>query len=213
MPSGFTNIHYHRDSEGILESEEIRAKAAVPDSQMPVFANDESAARFYLSRALAREGLLEAAEADRPEIAPDFRLEEVREQPLMNTRTVRFQQTRASVPVFGATAVLKLDASRDLVSMDVERAEGPEDVSPMPALGPAEALRRIAEFTSVEIETLARVQPPALPIFTTMSKMPGTSPISFSRCLLRHRSSWRTPRRASTAAMAWARLCAGAIWR
>lgn len=164
MPSGFTNIHYHRDREGILESEEIQAKAGVPDSEMPVFSNNESAARYYLSRALANAGL-EAAEATRPEVAADFQLEAEREQPLMGTRAVRFQQTRASVPVFGATTAVKLDAPRELVSLDIERAEGLEGVSPMPALGPAEALKRIAKFSAVGAEALANVHPPSLTFF------------------------------------------------
>lgn len=164
MPRGFTNVRYHRDREGLLESDEIRSPAAVPGLDVPAFSNDETAARFYLSRALAGEGL-EGIETESPEVAPDFQLKEGREQPLTNTHTVRFQQTLSSVPIFGADAVVELDRSRELVYLNVERAEGTEAVSPMPTMGPAEALARIAELAHVESRMLSGVRPPGLMFF------------------------------------------------
>ena len=61
--------------------------------------------------------------------------------------------------------MVELDSKRELVSCDVERAEGAQGVPAMPALGPREGLAQIAEFAGVEIGTLASVQPPSLTFF------------------------------------------------
>src|SRR5437762_13084530 len=110
MPEGFRNVSYSA-TEGTLydglESNDVTSFEA------PVtFEDDETAARFFLGQVLGLSKLESikglTAPAD-PRAVPELRLQAVRQSPLTATRTVFFQQTQASIPIFGGQVVVDLD--------------------------------------------------------------------------------------------------------
>lgn len=166
MPAGFINVNIHRDepaSRRGLESLDGLDTTSFSPEDSPggiTFNNDEAAARFYLGRAFdvsPLESLHSFSAPSEPGLAPEMHLEQTREQPLTNTRTLHFQQTRASIPIFGSSAVVELDSERRLVSLDAEVGMV-ENVSPIAELSPAQALRYIEKFTGAALspETLQR---------------------------------------------------------
>ena len=156
MSDGLMSVRYHVSD---LTDEEVstRTHRTIPlpgDEQPPEpsFQSDETAARFFLDRALDlddRKDMRDLRAPHRPELVPDLSLESVHEQPLTGTRLVRFQQRLSAIPVFGSQAIVELTEDRQLVSLDAEVAS-PGDlgkVSAMPSLGPAQALGVIAQLT------------------------------------------------------------------
>src|SRR5207248_4853212 len=80
------------------------------------------------------------------------------------TRTVFFQQTQASIPIFGGQVVVDLDPTRNLMGVDAELAEL-QQVSPIAKLSPSVALGKIARFAGIAKKKLAGVQAPELTFF------------------------------------------------
>jgi Zn-dependent metalloprotease len=123
------------------------------------FNSDEAAARYYLDQILQREGIpgLESVIApERPERVPGLVVESERDLPALGTHQVRFTQTQQDIPVFGASAVVELTDSRDLVSVSADLHDAP-DVSPVETLSRAEALDRVAAYTGATIPREAGV--------------------------------------------------------
>ncbi len=176
MLSGFRKVRFHVVDKDV---EELRAAGTRPlahrgvgrprelDEGSVQFNNDEAAARYFISKVFQqdeRPGVRGLTAPDRAELVPDMRLTGVQEVPLTNTRLVRFDQTLSSIPVFGSRVVVELDQNRELVGLVGELAEI-EEVSPIAALSPADALKRIAELAEVDVRSLEAVQPPELNFF------------------------------------------------
>lgn len=186
MPRNFINVSMHAadgdvPAAGRPRTLRTRGVGAAPAPESPVFNNDETAARHYLNHAFGQDkrrtvrGLTAPA---RPEVVPDLRLVDVRSGVVpksaavrsargagkargRGTRLVRFEQTRANIPVFGSRATVELDANRNLVSIDAALASV-GDVSPVAALSAKHALERVAEAAGVPADSLATVDAPTL---------------------------------------------------
>jgi bacillolysin len=165
MTSGFRNLSYHT-TEGVLydgqESSELTPIHA-PDS----FNDDETAARYFLDQVMGQsklESIKSLATQSGPRVGLNMHLQGVDDSPLTNTRTVLFQQTHASIPIFGSHAVVELDTQRNLVGLDAELADL-QQVSPVAKLSPSIALGKIARFTDTTKKKLAGVQAPELTFF------------------------------------------------
>ena len=110
---------------------------------------NESAARFYLDQVSGRsrlESIKDLTAPAQPDVVPDLRVQAVHDSPLTRTRTVKFQQTRSSIPVFGSQVVVELDATRKLVAVDAELADL-KKVSQSPSSAP---VRRWARSRSLQ---------------------------------------------------------------
>lgn len=135
-----------------------------PVSAGSQFNSEESAARFYLGRVFerdARSAMRGLAAPASPEVVPDMKLRDTLRSALTGTSTVRFIQTKFSVPIFGSRANVELDGNRELLAIDAEVAEVP-DVPAVASLSPAEALERIAKLTSALPGSLQQVEAPEL---------------------------------------------------
>jgi bacillolysin len=145
-----------------------RRSEAPPDADVdPSFTSDEAAARFHLSRLLAedrRPAVRGVTAPERAERVPDLRVVDIKDQPGVPTKLVRFEQTQENIPVFGAHAVCELTEERGFVSASgrVGRVEG---VSSFPTVSQEEARDSIARFTRVEPDTLRNIAPAKLNFF------------------------------------------------
>lgn len=172
MASGFHRFRYHAGETGEQEVQEatfggVRARPPENADVDPGFDNDEAAARFHLSRLLGaddRPAVLEMTAPGQAELVPALRLTDAQEFPQTRTRLLRFQQTHATVPVFGSRAVCELNEDRGLVSAQGEIAEI-DEISPLPALLPQDAMKSIEKLVGEQEGALADWSPPELNFF------------------------------------------------
>src|SRR5215510_4340131 len=176
MPSPFETIHFHVAEEN---PESLRAvgsrssalrgvgRKAASDKPEVSFNSDEAAARFFLSNAFDRDtrstvrGL---TAPDRAELVPDMRFLGVQEVPQSSTRVVRFEQTRARIPIFGSLAVVELDQNRELVSVNADVAEI-QGISPTPYISVRQALESVAGMIGAPVSALEKVESPDLTFY------------------------------------------------
>jgi bacillolysin/neutral peptidase B len=157
MTTGFHSIHFNVTDRADQDLEAVGARplalrgggparAGAPEAG-PGFNSEEAAARFYLSRLFGRDeraSLRGLTAPERPEVVPDMRLRDSQRSPLTGTWTVRFVQTKATIPVFGSRAVVELDRNRELLSVDAELADV-KSVSPATRAGVPEAALETVE--------------------------------------------------------------------
>ncbi len=147
MPGRFLNVRYRpgdRESEAMARVS--RLPGGVPVSSLET---DESAARYYLTQILSRDGRDAvrslAGDAERGPV-PALHFVDVREQPRIPSRIVRFVETHSSVPIFGSQVIVELGPSRELISVSAQLAEV-SDVSPLATVSVEQARKSIEEFT------------------------------------------------------------------
>jgi Zn-dependent metalloprotease len=172
MPKGFDRLRYSvpERSDDELGQAGIRAvtmRGGADDQSVHTFNSDEAAARFYLGTVLSRDArpvMRGLAAPERPEHAPDMRLASVDRVPHSSDRLARFDQTVDSIPIFGSRVVVHLDANRELIGVfgDVAQVRG---VSPIAALSPQDARRRIEKFTRCAADDLKDLKAPELTFF------------------------------------------------
>jgi len=129
----------------------------------PTFPTHEAAARYYLSQALgttAQASLRGLAPATSHQPVPDLALKATQDLPT-NTVALKFEQTAATVPVFGSQVVVELKKDRSLVGIDGDLAEPPATRF-LPRLSQEQALGEIAKFTgAVTADLEANLRQPA----------------------------------------------------
>ncbi len=182
MANPFRRIRFHSADRLPFESAPAAARAVVLESatavvlesaialppQQAAFPNDEAAARHFLGEALAASAPppihgFEALIVPPP--GSDIRLRSVQDQALTNTRLLKFDQTHASVPVFGGQATVELRADRSLVSVDADLATV-RLASALPTLSQDDAMVRIAKFAKTDPAELKKgVTPATLTLF------------------------------------------------
>jgi bacillolysin len=163
----FQQLQFHVSDGGDQPSARLAhsyaMRAGGGDPPMSRIGNDEAAARYYLDRLMAADDrpiMRGIVAEDRPNLASDLRFHGVLEQPLTGTRLVSFEQTRASVPVFGSKATVELDEESRLCSVSARVAEVGR-VSPVPSIDERRALEGVARFVGAEAGAL--VAGPAKP--------------------------------------------------
>lgn len=112
------------------------------------FSTHEAAARYYLSQALgttAPAPLRGLAPAASHQPVPDLALKATQDLPT-STVALKFEQTTATVPVFGSQVVVELKKDRSLVGIDGDLAEPPATKF-LPRLSQQQALGEIAKLT------------------------------------------------------------------
>lgn len=120
--------------------------------------SDESIARHYLAQLLDRNerpSVRALTAPDRPEVVPDLQFRDQMQSPVGNASLVRFIQTKASVPIFGSSAVVELAGDKSLVGVDAAlRDVG--DTSPIASISVAKAIEKVASVSGVTPSDLAR---------------------------------------------------------
>ena len=160
MAASFLKVRFH-----VLDKKEKELRLVGPrgpayrglgrpqelDEKSAYFKNDEVAARFYLGKVLekdSRGGVRRMSAPESAEAVPDFRVVGIQEAHQTKTRLIQFDQTQKSIPIFGSRINVELDKNRELVNVGGEVADV-KGVSPIPALSPQDALRKIEELTKL----------------------------------------------------------------
>jgi bacillolysin len=110
----------------------------------------EKAARHYLSELFRQDERCEIralAEDKSNDRAPSFRLLNIQEQPGLNTKIVKFVETKNSIPIFGSNVVVELDQHRELVSINGQLTRV-DDVDSVPKISDRDALQSLQEYTN-----------------------------------------------------------------
>jgi Zn-dependent metalloprotease len=84
--------------------------------------------------------------------------------PQTKTRLLRFQQTKARIPIFGSLALVELDQNRELVSIIAEVTDI-RGVSAMADLSPAKAVECVARYVKLAPQSLKNFSSPELCFF------------------------------------------------
>ncbi|HKM55035.1 MAG TPA: M4 family metallopeptidase [Isosphaeraceae bacterium] len=173
MAVPFHQVRFHIQDQKGKDPEEIAQPRVVRGAGLTapktVFDNDEAAARYYLGKVMDRDlrPVVRGITAEsRPEIVPDMRLQKVQEQSLTGTRLVSFEQTQASIPIFGSRATVELDKKRGLVAVQARIAEV-DQVPAVPSISQKQALASIAQLVGIKPGQLESkvTQPASLTFF------------------------------------------------
>lgn len=169
MSTSLQTFHYHVGEDAGLGADETarspdsfrsRAPAGMEvDAPGMSFNSNEAAARYYLDQLLQhddRPALRSVVEPERPERVPGLVVESEHDLRALGTHQLRFAQTYQGIPIFGASAVVELTETRDLVSVSAQLDEV-SGVDPVESLSRAEALDRVAQYTGVAIPPEAGV--------------------------------------------------------
>lgn len=168
--SGLQRLKYHAadDSEqpGTARPATTFRGRDEPEEMIGPFNSDEAAARFYLDRLMQadqRPSMRSAASPSDPGTVPGMVLAAQQGLPGTGTHLLRFGQQSGDIPVFGAEAVVELDAERSLVSVDARVGDVPA-VGASPTLESAEAIAAVAETAGTAVAP-GDVPPPTLTYF------------------------------------------------
>jgi Zn-dependent metalloprotease len=113
----------------------------------------ETAARHYLTNALASEQLPTFTAGDSVSEPSDFKLLTVEAIPLTGTQAVKFCQYYRRTPVYGSLVVVELDKKNELVSMNSALTE-PTNVDAVASISPADALKTVSDSSGTDVKYL-----------------------------------------------------------
>lgn len=115
-----------------------------------VEAASRAALQLYLEDS-GSEAMVALTSPDHPGQVPDMRLRHAGVTPDLNASTVSFQQTAASIPVFGARVTVDVDAAkRSFLAINGQLADQP-DIDPIADLSPRQAAERLAEWANTTV--------------------------------------------------------------
>lgn len=131
-------------------------------------ASDETASRVILQTYLEDAGsetLREITAPASPQLVPDMQIEASGAAPDLGAHSIAYQQSAASVPVFGARVVVDIDAElKSLVTMNGKLSPVPTG-SGVAKIAPAEAWDRLKGWAQTHGQALDG-DPPAPPVLT-----------------------------------------------
>jgi Zn-dependent metalloprotease len=163
--NGLRSFAFHRGDKGagaVLgairpQVTRPRAGAARPSAaaaKASVSALDaESAARQYLTNALASEQLPTFTAGGSTDEKSDFKLITVEAVPLTGTQMVKFCQYYRRTPVYGSLVAVELDKKNQLVSINSALTE-PTNVDPVASVAPADVLKTVAQISGQDPQKL-----------------------------------------------------------
>jgi len=174
MTERFASIHFNAaDADDIaLDRAGTRPMARrtgrVLTEDKTAFESEEAAARFYLSNVFGgdeRPSVRSLTAPNSPRVVPDLKLRDSKHSRLTDSSTqtqrsvLRFVQTKASVPIFGSSAVVELDEGRELLSIDAQLVDV-QDVSPIASISETQALAAIESLTMTKSRLAGMVAAP-----------------------------------------------------
>lgn len=113
----------------------------------------ETAARHYLTNALASEELPTFTAGGPEAEKSDFKLIAVEAVPLTGTQMVKFCQYYRRTPVYGSLVAVELDKKNGLVSINSALTE-PTNVDPVASVAPADVLKTVARSSGQEVANI-----------------------------------------------------------
>jgi Zn-dependent metalloprotease len=163
--NGLRSFAFHRGDKGagaVLGSirpqvTAVRTVRGVPSAaaaRASVSALDaETAARHYLTNALASEQLPTFTAGGPAAEKSEFKLIAVEAVPLTGTQMVKFCQYYRRTPVYGSLVAVELDKKNELVSINSTLTE-PTNVDPVARVAPADVLKIVAERSGQDPQKL-----------------------------------------------------------
>jgi Zn-dependent metalloprotease len=161
--NGLRSFAFHRGDKGAtgilsaIRPQVSRAAGSRPSAAAatrPVSALDaETAARYYLTNALASDQLPTFTAGGPEGEQSDFKLLTVEAIPLTGTQSVKFCQYYRRTPVYGSLVVVELDKKNELVSMNSALTE-PTNVDAVASVSPADALKTVSDSSGTDVKDL-----------------------------------------------------------
>ncbi len=113
----------------------------------------ETAARQYLTNALASDELPTFTAGDANAEKSDFKLIAVESVPLTGTQMVKFCQYYRRIPVYGSLVAVELDKKNELISINSTLTE-PTNVDPVASVAPADVLRTVVQASGSDPQAM-----------------------------------------------------------
>ncbi|MGI8918442.1 MAG: M4 family metallopeptidase [Pyrinomonadaceae bacterium] len=162
--NGLRSFAFHRQDRGaatILGNIRPKAQRARPGARpgaaaarAPITGMDaETAARQYLTNALASEALPTFTAGDPGAEKSEFKLIAVEAVPLTGTQMVKFCQYYRRIPVYGSLVAVELDKKNELISINSTLTE-PTNVDAVATVAPADVLQTVVRASGADPQVL-----------------------------------------------------------
>jgi len=162
--NGLRSFAFHRGDKGaakVLGDIRPKARRARPSARpgaaaarAPVTGMDaETAARHYLTNALASEALPTFTAGDPSAEKSEFKLITVEAVPLTGTQMVKFCQYYRRIPVYGSLVAVELDKKNELISINSTLTE-PTNVDPVASVAPADVLQTVVRASGSDPKSM-----------------------------------------------------------
>lgn len=125
------------DALDSLEEENQAQPGLVAEAQGD--SDPETAARRYLTGALASPAMPTLTASDADDTSSTFRMINTESVPLTETRIVKFRQTLHDIPIYGSLVTVELGERNELIGIDSALGQ-PTRVDPVASIAPTEAL-------------------------------------------------------------------------
>ena len=162
--NGLRSFAFHRQDKGAATVlGDIRpktrparpgARAGAAGARAPVTGMDaETAARQYLTNALASDQLPTFTAGDPGAEKSDFKLIAVEAVPLTGTQMVKFCQYYRRIPVYGSLVAVELDKKNELISINSTLTE-PTNVDAVATVAPAAVVQTVVQASGADPTSL-----------------------------------------------------------
>ena len=162
--NGLRTFAFHSQDKGaaaVLGAIRPKVRQAAPGarpsaaaSRTTVTAMDaETAARHYLTNALASDQLPTFTAGDANAEKSDFKLIAVEAVPLTGTQMVKFCQYYRRIPVYGSLVAVELNKKNELISINSTLTE-PTNVDPVATVAPADCVKVVVQASGAEAEAI-----------------------------------------------------------
>lgn len=162
--NGLRSFAFHRQDKGaatVLGDIRPKARRARPGARPGAAAartaitgmDAESAARQYLTNALASESLPTFTAGDPSAEKSDFKLITVEAVPLTGTQMVKFCQYYRRIPVYGSLVAVELDKKNELISINSTLTE-PTNVDPVASVAPAAVVQTVVRASGSDPQSM-----------------------------------------------------------
>lgn len=162
--NGLRSFAFHRQDKGAATVlGDIRpktrparpgARAGAAAARAPVTGMDaETAARQYLTNALASDQLPTFTAGDPGAEKSDFKLIAVEAVPLTGTQMVKFCQYYRRIPVYGSLVAVELDKKNELISINSTLTE-PTNVDAVATVAPAAVVQTVVQASGADPTSL-----------------------------------------------------------
>jgi Zn-dependent metalloprotease len=113
----------------------------------------ETAARQYLTNALASDQLPTFTAGDAAAEKSEFKLIAVEAVPLTGTQMVKFCQYYRRIPVYGSLVAVELDKKNELISINSTLTE-PTNVDPVATVAPADVMKTVVQASGADAQAM-----------------------------------------------------------
>jgi Zn-dependent metalloprotease len=161
--NGLRSFAFHRQDKGAetvlseirpqVRRGSVRPGAAVAARPSITGLDAETAARQYLTNALASEQLPTFTAGDPAGEKSDFKLISVEAVPLTGTQMVKFCQYYRRIPVYGSLIAVELDKKNELISINSTLTE-PTNVDPVASVAPADVLKTVVNASGADAQNM-----------------------------------------------------------